>query len=34
MDEDTGKSAYIIAYVFVNFVGVLTGLAFGWIIWG
>lgn len=28
------KSAFIIAYMFVNFVGILTGLFFGWLFWG
>ncbi len=33
MEEDN-KSAYVIAYAFVNFIGILTGLFLGWAIWG
>ncbi len=32
MQEDS-KSAYVIAYIFVNFVGILTGLLIGWVLW-
>ena len=34
MEEDNEKSAYVVAYLIMNFIGVLTGLFFGWIIWG
>jgi hypothetical protein len=34
MDENSGRSAYVIAYLLMNFIGLLTGLFFGWLFWG
>ncbi len=32
-EEHSEKSAYVIAYAFVNIAGVITGLFIGWVIW-
>lgn len=33
MHEEDSRSAFVIAYTFVNIVGILTGLFIGWVLW-
>ncbi|GEM_PF-1922950 len=33
MDEESGNAAHVIAYLLANFIGIVTGLFFGWMIW-
>jgi hypothetical protein len=32
-EEQDSRSAFVAAYIFMNFIGVLTGLFIGWVIW-